>query len=162
MGDPMRHLSVKGLVRLKEMEGVEKRVYPDASGYDTIGVGHLLTKDERASGKITIGNHQVKYEEGLTDDEVYALLRQDLKHVEWAVESGVKVELTQDQFDCLICFVFNIGVSAFLNSTLRRKLNNGQYAEVPMELRRWVYSAGKKFPGLERRREKEIELWERG
>jgi hypothetical protein len=52
------------------------------------------------------------------------------------------------------------GAAAFRNSTLLKLLNQGKYAEVPAQLRRWIYAGGKKCKGLANRREKEVEMWE--
>jgi len=77
-----------------------------------------------------------------------------------AVTRLVTVQLTPGQFDCLVSFCFNIGVEAFEHSTLLRLLNQGDYAAVPDELRRWVHDhAGTVLPVLERRREIEIARW---
>jgi len=154
-----RRISDNGVRLLTQWEGFKTTVYKDVAGLPTIGVGHLLTKDERASGKIGIDGKPIKYAAGLTHDEVLDLLKQDLHTFEIAVEGGVNVPLKENEFDCLVSFCFNVGAKAFLNSTLRRVLNDGGYDEVPNQLRRWVFAAGKKIKGLEKRRENEIKLW---
>jgi lysozyme len=55
-------------------------------------------------------------------------------------------------------FVFNLGGGRLKASTLRRKINAGEWADVPAELRKWVWGGGKKLPGLILRREAEIVL----
>jgi GH24 family phage-related lysozyme (muramidase) len=52
----------------------------------------------------------------------------------------------------------NVGIGAFKDSTLLKRLGAGNYAEVPNQLRRWVRSGAKKVQGLVNRREHEIEL----
>lgn len=152
-------ISANGLKFLREVEGFDHRVYNDVAGYPTIGVGHLLTKQESMTGKIIIGNDAVRYENGLTNEQVDGLLDQDLDQFEDAVNRLVKVDLSQNEFDALVSFAFNVGVSAFRNSTLLRKLNAGDKSEVPHQLRRWNKAGGKIVPGLVNRREKEIKLW---
>ncbi len=49
--------------------------------------------------------------------------------------------------------------AAHLNSTLLKKLNNGQYDQVPAQLMRWDKAGGKVVPGLKKRRESEVKLW---
>lgn len=56
-------------------------------------------------------------------------------------------------------FTFNLGVPRLRSSTLRRKINAGEFDAVPRELRKWVWGGGKKLPGLVARREAEIELF---
>lgn len=153
-------ISDNGLHHLINIEGIRRHKYLDASGYPTIGVGHLLTQDEISSGKIHINNEAVYYRDGLSDKQVEKLLAQDLKRFMVAVNNNVGVYITQNQFDALVSFAFNVGVGAFLKSTLLRKLNAGDYSEVPTQMRRWNKSAGKVLDGLRNRREKEIALWE--
>ena len=152
-------MSHEGVQVLIEMEGSKATAYRDSAGLLTIGVGHLLTKDELSSGKIVLGGVPVKWRAGLTADQVDSLLSQDIAPVENAVTAAVKVPLTEDQFDALVCFAFNVGTGAFRNSGLLRKLNSGNYAAVPTQMRRWVYAGGEVVTGLANRREKEISLW---
>jgi lysozyme len=147
----------KGL--LAQWEGIEANVYKDSAGLPTIGVGHLLTRAELTSGKIIIREVSVKYANGLTQQDVIELLAQDLEVFEEIVNANVKVDLAQNQFDALVAFTFNVGGNAFKGSTLLKVLNEGRYADVPEQLRRWVFAGGKKVQGLANRREKEIQLW---
>lgn len=87
------------------------------------------------------------------------LLCQDLAGAAQAVNDGVEVELSQNQFDTLVSFCFNVGTTAFKHSTLLKLLNQSKYAEVPVQLRRWVRCNGEVVQGLVSRREHEIELW---
>ena len=144
---------------LTSVEGKYKQVYLDSGGEPTIGIGHLLTLSERRSGKIVIGKAVVEYRYGLTDEQILSLCRQDIRTVVNVVNRGVKVILTQNQFNALVSFTFNVGNEGFLNSTLLRFLNQGQYDNVPTQLRRWKYDNGKVVQGLINRREKEIRLW---
>lgn len=143
----------------KEWEGLRTHVYLDSGGEPTIGIGHLLTRDERASGKIWINGQPVRYANGLTEKQCWDLLEQDLDIAENAVNDRVIVPLTQNQFDALVSFAFNVGAEAFRKSTLVRALNQGQYDQVPTQLRRWVRDNGSVVPGLINRREKEVSLW---
>ena len=154
------HISQNGTKLLAEWEGLRTEVYDDAAGLPTIGVGHLLTQDERDSGKITIQGQAVDYRQGLSEQAVLDLLAQDLERFEAAVNDGVQVALAQNQFDALVSFAFNVGVQAFKTSTLLKKLNDGFYDEVPAQLRRWTKAGGQTVQGLVNRREKEITLWE--
>ena len=144
---------------IKRFEGFECGVYLDAAGLQTIGVGHLLTRDELSSGKIWIRGNFVRYLDGLTDDQVDALLDQDLQKFIQTIDEAVKVDLNNNQRIALISLAFNIGLGAFMSSTLRRKLNRGDYASVPYELNRWIYSGGKIINGLRKRRIWEAEIW---
>jgi lysozyme len=58
----------------------------------------------------------------------------------------------------ILDFVYNLGPRRYRSSTLRRRVNEGRWEDVPTELRRWVYGGGKVLPGLKRRREAEASL----
>jgi len=162
-------MSQNGLLFLEEVEGKKNEVYLDSGGEPTIGIGHLLTKSERASGKIIIksslGISHVKYSQGLTDSQIYDLLRMDVAKFENTVNCKVISSafkftyLEQFQFDALVSFTFNVGSTAFTNSTLLKRINAGDFKDVPYQLRRWVFDNGKKVRGLVNRREAEVALW---
>lgn len=152
-------ISEPGLELLKQWEGFELKVYKDSAGLPTIGVGHLITKSEQSSGNIVIAGVPVQYANGLTDQQALDLLSQDVQPAENSVNNGVKVDLNQNQFDALVSFTFNVGVGAFTSSTLLKVLNQGQYDQVPDQLRRWNKAGGKVVQGLVNRRENEVELW---
>lgn len=151
--------SENGITLMSELEGRKKYKYPDVRGISTLGIGHALSKSEASSGKIWISSKSIKYDDGLTDEEMDALLLQDIKIAEDCVNTYVKVNLTQNQFDALVSFTYNCGNTAFRNSTLLKLLNKALHEEVPAQMRRWVYADGKICPGLANRREKEIALW---
>lgn len=148
-----------GIEFIKSVEGVKNFVYADSAGLPTIGVGHLLTQDELTSGKIRIDGKAYKYHECLPDDVIDRLLLRDLHIAELVVNSNVKVKLTQNQYNAIVSFTFNVGVLAFRNSTLLKLLNAGDYDSVTAQMRRWILSAGRQIQGLKNRREKEIKLW---
>lgn len=152
-------MSEEGRKKLAEWEGVRLTLYMDVAGYSTIGVGHLLTKDELSSGKIWIAGQPVRYAGGLTQQHALDLLAQELKSFEDAINQAVTVPLAQNQFDALVSFSYNVGAGAFKNSTLLKLLNQRQYDQVPNQLRRWIFAGGKKRVGLINRRNKEIEMW---
>jgi lysozyme len=93
-------------------EGSRNKAYKDSKGLWTIGVGHLIKADEQHLIAAT-----------LTDQEVEDLLRSDLKWCSEAVEGSVRVPLTQGQFDALYSLCFNIGGTAFKNSTVVKRIN---------------------------------------
>lgn len=142
---------------LIESEGFKLRWYPDSTGYPTIGIGHKLTPSEMSSGKIIIDGKPVRYANGLTEDQVNALMEQDLKKFVDCVNGSVQVSLTQNQFNALVSLAYNIGTGAFTRSTLLKLLNAGHYDLIPEQFRRWKYSGGE--PVLVGRREAEIKLW---
>lgn len=156
----MMQMSSNGLRLLSQWEGVRAKTYKDAAGLPTIGVGHLLTPDELASGCIQIDGEAVRYANGLTESQVQALLAQDVRRFEEAVNGRcADLGLEQHQFDALVSFCFNVGVGAFSQSSLCKALKSGNFADVPDELRRWTSAGNRQVPGLVTRRENEIRLW---
>ena len=157
-----RKISRKGGLFIVKQEACIKHPYLDSAKKMTIGVGHLIKKSELSSGKIVINGKRVRWRAGLSTKQCFHLFEQDVAIFERCINDKINVKLSQCQFDALVSFSFNIGRGAFSSSTLRRKLNNGNYASVPKQLVRWVYSGGKKSKGLKARRLREAELWKRG
>jgi lysozyme len=115
-------------------ERLETHSYVDAGGALTIGIGHPLTSQERNSGEIVIKGAVFNYRNGLTEQQCWDLLDQDLQRAENLVNAHVKVALNQNQFIALVSFVLNVGADAFIKSTLLRVLNEGHYEQVPAQL----------------------------
>lgn len=116
--------SEKGLKLIMDREGCRLTAYQDTKGIFTIGVGH--TGPEVKKGLIW------------TTEQVMDALETDVSHAEVAVNSGVKVKLTQNQFDALVSFTFNVGASAFLNSTMLKFINKGDFVAAAQQFNRWV------------------------
>ena len=136
--------SENGIELIKDFEGRRLVAYQDSVGVWTIGYGHTKTAHE---GRLIIKS---------TADR---LLAEDLAEFEKYVEEYVTVTLTQNQFDALVSWTFNLGPGNLQESTMLRKLNQGLYAEVPDEMRRWNKAGGKVLKGLVRRRDAEAELF---
>lgn len=147
--------SKQGLNLITELEGLRLKSYKDVAAHWTIGVGHLLTKDELKTGKV----NGIYWRNGITREQAISILGNDADAAERAVNQHVEVPLSQHQFDALVSFVFNVGSGAFKKSTLLRKLNTGDYKAVPSEMKRWRKAGGKVVKGLVNRRNKEIKLW---
>jgi lysozyme len=153
------NISNYGRDLLASWEGMKNYIYFDSANLPTIGIGHLLIKKEFESKTVMISNKYVNILNGISDEQVIELMSQDLQRFIANVNDKVTVKLNQNQFDALVSFSFNVGISAFNKSTLLRKLNNEEYKEVPLQLRRWNKAGGKVITGLVNRREKEILLW---
>ena len=140
----MRHVTEAGLNLIKRFEGFSHTIYICPAGYPTIGYGHLVLEHE-----------QDQFATGITQAEATELLRKDVRIAERAVLRLISVPLTDGQFDALVSFTFNLGAGALQRSTLRLKANRGEHESVPAELMKWVWAAGKRLPGLVRRRQAE-------
>jgi lysozyme len=144
----MRHITQDGLDLIKRFEGFSPTIYICPAGYPTIGYGHLVRDHE-----------QDRYQQGITEQEAEDLLRRDVQLAERAVLRLIDVPLTDGQYDALVSFTFNLGAGALQRSTLRRKVNREEHAEVPAQLMRWVWAGGRKLKGLQRRRSAEAEVY---
>ena len=95
----------------------------------------------------------------ITEKTADAFLKQDIQRAEDEV-NRIDADLTQEQFDALVSFVFNVGTQAFRVSTLRKLIErNPNDKKIADEFRRWVYAGNKMLPGLVKRREQEIKLY---
>lgn len=92
----------------------------------------------------------------LTRTQEQALFRLVVPTYANIVRNAVRVPLNQNQFDALVSFAYNVGGENFRTSTLLQKLNAGDYAAVPGQLRRWNKSDGAVVQGLINRREQEV------
>lgn len=130
---------------IKTAEGLRLTAYLDTGGVWTIGYGHT-------GGDVR---------EGLTIplSEAERLLTRDLRVAEGHVNDAVKVKLTQNQFDALVSFVYNVGGGAFRSSTLLKLLNAGDYDGAANQLPRWNKDNGRVVNGLTNRRREERELF---
>jgi lysozyme len=135
---------------VKHFEGLRLRAYLCPAGIPTIGYGH--------TGGVTLGDT-------ITAEEAEELLEHDLHEAVTHVDRLIRVELNENQRGCLASFVLNLGATAFMSSTLRQRLNAGDYDAVPAQIRRWNKARHPTtgdlivLPGLERRREAEVALW---
>jgi lysozyme len=135
---------INGLTLIKQFEGLRLQAYKCPADRWTIGYGH--TADVSAN-------------DAITEEDALFFLRQDVAESERAVNQYVHVPLTQNQFDALVSFVFNLGIGSFRNSTLLKKLNAGDDDGAAQEFGRWIHAGGKTSPGLVRRREAERALF---
>jgi lysozyme len=147
----MRHVTEEGLDLIKRFEGFSPTIYICPAGYPTVGYGHVV-----------LAHEQAQFAGGIMESDATELLRKDVGIAERAVLRLISVPLTNGQFDALVSFTFNLGAGALQRSTLRRKANRGEHEGVPAELMKWVWAAGKRLPGLVRRRRAEASAYSSG
>lgn len=124
------------------IEGYSLKVYEDPGSKDgkpwTVGRGHT-------GAEVVLGDTW-------TPERVEEAWRRDVKLAEETVNFGIgNTPTTQDQFDAMADMAFNVGRTAFLNSTLLRKHRAGQYKQAAAEFLRWDKNDGKSMHGLRRR-----------
>lgn len=139
-------VSENGIKFLKQKEGILLTPYRDAGGKMTIGVGHLIRPGEYFPSLITV-------------DKAEQLLKEDLSSIEAAVNEHVEPHLDQNQFDALCSLCFNIGITAFISSTLVKLLNQDHILKAAQEFLKWDHIGGQVCAGLLARRKDEAALF---
>ena len=137
--------SEKGIEFIKQCEGYMDHSYQDAAQVWTIGYGTTRYPDGR---HVSGGEH-------CTTEQATEYLRHDLARFEDCINHYVTVELTQNQFDALASFTYNLGCGALKKSTLLRKLNARNYEGAADEMLKWTHAGGHVLRGLVARRSHE-------
>ena len=138
----------------KRFEGFERKVkrgteitaipYVCPAGYWTIGYGHLCDSKHPP----------------ITEAEAEVYLARDLRTALAATLRCCPVLVTEPEgrLAAIVDFTFNLGAGRLQTSTLRRRVNQRDWSNASLELRRWVRAGGKVLPGLMARREAEATL----
>lgn len=140
-------LSAAGIGGIVGHERMVLPTYLDPVGIPTVCAGHTAT---------------AKMGETKTLKQCEELLRQDVRVAESAIKRLVTVPVTQEQYDALVSFVFNVGSGNFAKSTLLKKINANDCWGAGAEFSRWNQAQGKVLRGLVIRRESERSQWETG
>lgn len=145
------NLSPQGLDLLKKLEGFSAKPYKCSAGKLTIGYGHVILPNERFT-EITI-------------DEANSLLKKDIACAEHAINKRFS-NLKQNQFDALVCFVYNTGETVeFSNSNVLKYIKLREYETAISYWKQWNKVRDNKTKmlvfsqGLQNRRDAEIELF---
>jgi GH24 family phage-related lysozyme (muramidase) len=140
----------RGLKLIKEFEGCKLKAYQCPAGVWTIGIGSTHYGD---------GTPVTKNRTLPNEGAAMALLAATIGQYEKAV-NATGVELTQNEYDALVCLCYNIGAGNFFKSTLVKMLKAGDdKAEIAKQFLRWDKAGGKPLAGLTRRRNAEAELF---
>ncbi len=137
-------ISEDGLALIRKFEGCELTAYKDAVGIWTIGYGHI---------------NGVSDGDTCTESEADDWLKEDTRRAQTCVNQSVSAELTQNEFDALVSFVFNLGCGALRGSTLLKLVNDGRMDEAASQFLRWNHAGGRELAGLTARRHAESELF---
>ncbi len=124
-------------------EGLALNVYYCPAGKPTIGYGHVCHPQHPPI--------DVAWAEILLDKDVVKAMNGAVKYCPGLLNHPERLGAITD-------FCFNLGVGRLQASTLRRRINAGDYEAAKNELRKWVYGGGRKLPGLIRRRGAEVKF----
>ena len=137
--------SERGIEFIKQREGFSPTAYWDNKQF-SIGYGSGKTK-----GRVVQPGDTVTKEQAEKD------LQNELPRYENMVKRRVEVPLTQNQFDALVSFTYNLGERP--TATLWKKINTEDYAGAIKEFPKWRLSKGKVSEGLVKRRKLEAEIF---
>lgn len=130
---------------VRRYEGLRLMPYMDMVGIWTVGYGSTT---------------EVVPGERISQAEAEDRLQEDMEVAERCVNDAVKVPLTQNQFDALCSWVYNLGCKRFRQSTMLMRINEQKWQDASIELRKWDMAGGKHVDGLMRRRRDECKLFE--
>lgn len=143
--------SINCLELIKEFEGFSSTPYLCPANIPTIGYGSTFYKN---GNKVKISDPKI------TIGEATEMLEVIVDRFATQIDKMIKAKINQNQFDALVSFSYNVGVSAFKNSTLLRKLNIGENNSVIVgEINKWNRANGNVLAGLTRRRQAESKLF---
>jgi lysozyme len=138
----------KGLALIQEFEGLKLTAYQDSVGVWTIGWGTTKIDGKPVTKGMVITEVQaIEY--------LKAYLANSAEH---DVRNAIKIPLTQNQFDALVSFAYNLGGSNLLKSTLAHYINIGKPIFEDL-FTRWNKAGGQELAGLTRRRKAEFALF---
>ena len=139
---------------IKKWEGFRAKAYNCPANHATIGFGTLLH-----FGPITPDDKKLVYTESLATEKLVI----EVAKIESGLRSIIKVPVTQNQFNALCCWTYNLGLGAAKSSSWLRSLNAGKYSEVPRQLQLWskarVNGVLVEVKGLVNRRKDEADLF---
>jgi|TARA_R110001592_G_scaffold7653_1_gene42419 lysozyme len=138
-------ISEEGKSLIKKFEGCELTAYKCAAGVPTIGYGHIKG--------VSMGDT-------ITQEQADEMFNHEMHEYETYVNTAVTVPLSQNQYDAIVSWVFNLGNGNLLASTMLKVINSGDHAGVPAQIKRWNKAGGKVLDGLVRRREAEALLYQ--
>jgi lysozyme len=119
---PRHQVSRAAIELIKRFEGYRSKAAQLPDGRWTIGYGHTLTARQGAE---------------VSENDAEALLIYDLIAVAHVVNEQTYAPLTQNQFDALCAFAFNIGVDNFRRSAVLKRINEGAMIQAAFGMELW-------------------------
>jgi len=144
-------VSEKGISLIKAHEGLRLKPYLCPANVATIGYGNTFYEDGK---KVNLKDSMI------TESRAVELLKFTLNKFEQYVDSYCVDTITQNQFDALVSFCFNLGPANLKNSTLLKKVNKDPNdPTIRQEFMKWTKAGGRTLKGLVKRRESEADLY---
>ena len=144
-------LDNKGYLFITKHEGLRLKPYLCPAKIPTIGYGNTYYSD---------GKRVTLLDKDITKQQAFEMFKEIANRFAKRVDELVITELTQNQFNALVSFVYNIGTGNFASSTLLKKINkNPNDLTLKAEFLRWNKAGGKVLNGLTNRRNEEADLY---
>ena len=144
-------ISKQGIELIAEFEGFRSKPYLCPAGVPTIGYGTTWYPN---------GSHVKLSDKPISREEALTILKYQVDRSYGAsVDRYVQVDLTQNQYDALVSFTYNLGAGNLKSSTLLKKVNQKKFARASREFLKWDKAGGRRLKGLTRRRKAESELF---
>lgn len=136
---------------IKMFEGFRAKPYKCPAGVPTIGYGSTFYSNGK---KVTLKDKLI------TEQDATNLLTTVVTNFSSGVSKLLKIQVTQNQFDALVDFAYNVGIGNLKSSTLLKKVNAKNFSGAALEFIKWnkAYD-GKVLPGLTKRRTAEKDLF---
>lgn len=170
------HVGPNGIALVQKFEGCYSSV-PNSSVLGKIkpkpvsnlsDLGQVVYSYRCSANVATIGWGNTRWADGepvqdgdaITLEQANQLFDTEINEFAEGVARLIKTEVSQNMFDALVCFAFNVGLGNLKNSTLLKMVNAGQFDQCREQFMRWNKAGGKELPGLSRRRAAEADLFE--
>lgn len=121
------------------------------------------SKSKDCKQRVVIGwgyyNVRASLPDSVTDQEAEALLIKSLASIEKCILSTINTNLTQNQFNAIASFIYDIGINNFKYSQLPEAINSGNWLSVPNLMRAWNTYLKERIYALTKLRKVEIDLF---
>ena len=144
-------LDLNGYNLICEFEGLKLKPYLCSAKIPTIGYGNTYYPN---------GKRVTLLDDAITKEYAFEIFKTIADKFAKRVDDMVTTELTQNQFNALVSFAYNVGTGAFATSTLLKKVNNNPNdVAIKNEFLKWVRANKKVIQGLVNRRNKEVLIY---
>jgi lysozyme len=163
-------ISEKGEHLMHFFEGYRNKPYRCSAAIWTVGWGHAMYADQlnlpnvRKEGYTGLirSDYQLKGEDNRvwSKDELVNLFKVDIDTFERGVlRLSPTLASHQSKFDAVVSFAYNAGLGNYQRSTIRMKVNRGDWDGAAEAFMSWTKAGGKEVAGLVKRRKAEVALF---
>ena len=144
--------SKKGIKLIAEFEGFSSKPYLCPAGVPTIGYGTTIYPS---------GTHVEMSDKAISKEQAMSILKYQVDRSYGATVNRYvqNTDITQNQFDAMVSFTYNLGSGNLKSSTLLKRVNQGKMSKASKEFLKWDKAGGRKLAGLTRRRQAESALF---